>query len=77
MQRRLHCGPTDAGERSDLVEREVTDASSLDLTSDDAEHCALALGVVVPEGVRERARSAEHAAPLSRCLAIRRPRTLP
>jgi hypothetical protein len=37
--------------RCDAIDRQITYAVVFDLTGNDTEHCALALGVVMPQGV--------------------------
>ena len=51
---RLNRGPTDTGQRSDLVVRQIADAMMFDLAGNDAEHGTLSLGVVMAQCVRQR-----------------------
>ena len=54
-----------ACQRSNLVDRQVADTLLLDLAGNDAKDRTLAFSVVVPQIVRQCARSAEHLAPVS------------
>jgi hypothetical protein len=58
----VKCGldgcPTNARKGSHPIDWQVTHAPALDLAGNDAQNRALALGVVVPHGVRQSARAA-------------------
>ena len=66
----LHHGPTDAREGSNLVDGQIADAVMFDFPCYDAQHGALAFGVMMPKMMREHGRSAEHPASVPRCLTI-------
>ncbi|CCJ08223.1 hypothetical protein [Methylocystis sp. SC2] len=76
MQSRLHGRARDAGERGDLVDRQITEAVVLHLSGEDARHRALTFGVVAAEIRRHDGRSAERASTLARRLVIVRPGAL-
>jgi hypothetical protein len=61
----LHRGLSHTRAVGDLIDWQVAYPVALHLAGDDEKHGALALGVVVAEGIGQRARSAEHPFPVS------------
>jgi hypothetical protein len=67
MNCRLHRCPANAGEGRDLVDRQVAHAMVFYLAGNDAKDSALPFRVALPQSVRERARSPQYPAAVSRC----------
>jgi hypothetical protein len=72
VQRTLHRRPADTGKCRNLIDRKVANPGALNFSRDDTENRSRAFGIVVSEIVGQSARAAEHAAPVSRCLSVRR-----
>jgi hypothetical protein len=76
----VHCGldrgSADTSDGRNFVDRPITDAMTLYLERHDAQDSSLALSVVVPQIVRQRAGTAERAPAVARCLPVGRPLAL-
>ena len=66
----LNGGTAYAGEGCYFVDWKVADTVPLNFASNDAQDSALALSVVMPETVRQRAGTAQHPATVSRSFTI-------
>jgi hypothetical protein len=67
----LDCGSADTSDGRNLVNRPIAHTMTLYLKRDDAQDGSLALSIVVPQIVRQRAGTTERPPAVARCLPVR------